>query len=132
MNKKEIGEALLKELNKGYNIVRVSRWAFRVYSENLLSLSPSLCDVLQTLFAMEDDPQFELTKVQVEEIANTLINEGEQEELEFPDSTTKNRAELLEGSWLMCPLCGEAWEDKTTLAMLRCPGCNNKLHRPKS
>ncbi len=131
MNKKQIGEALKSELAKGYDIVKISRWAFSIYSENLRSLTPSLCEILENLFVMEDDQQFELTQGQIEEIANKLILEGEKEDLQHPDSKIKEQAKELEGSWLMCPLCQEAWEDKSTYSMLRCPNCKSKLHNPK-
>ncbi len=79
MNKQLIGKELKSELAKGYDIVRISRWAFRVYSEDPRSLDPSLCEILESLFAMEDDPQFELTAEELSNLADRLIAEGEKE-----------------------------------------------------
>lgn len=90
MNKQRVGQELRSELARGYDIVRISRWAFRVFSENVKSLDPSLRDILENLFSMEDDPQFELTANELRNLADKLIAEGEQEELSKPIPGIKN------------------------------------------
>jgi hypothetical protein len=131
MNKQMIGQELKAELAKGYDIIRISRWAFRVYSENQRSLDPSLSEILESLFAMEDDPQFELTVDELSNLAEKLIAEGEKEEFSSSVSEIKNIAIELGDLWLMCPLCQEAWEEHSAYSIVRCPKCNNKLHNPK-
>ena len=131
MNKKQIGEKLKSELAKGYDVVRISRWAFKIYSENLKSLTPSLCEILESLFAMEDDPQFELTHEQLEILADKLISEGNKEEIECLDLEIWEKAEQLENFWLMCPICQEAWEDQSVSKIVCCPRCKKKMHNPR-
>ena len=80
---------------------------------------------------MEDDPQFELSIAELHNIADKLIAEGEKEELSKPISEIKDFANKIGENWLMCPLCQEAWESNLDYAMVRCPGCNNKLHNSK-
>lgn len=80
---------------------------------------------------MEDDPQFELTSDQLHDLADKLITEGEKEELLKPIQEVKDIAQQLDDTWLMCPLCQEAWENHSRYGMVRCPKCRNKLHNPK-
>ncbi len=49
MNKQEVGEALKAELEKGYDIVRISRWAFKLSSENLQELNPLIYEILEKI-----------------------------------------------------------------------------------
>ena len=76
MNKSELGKELKYELTKGYDITRISKWAYNVYSNNLKSLDSETLDLLISLFSMEDDPQFEYTENQLNFLANQLINEA--------------------------------------------------------
>jgi hypothetical protein len=132
MNKKALGEELKIEISKGFNIVRISQWAFQLYSENLNFLNSEICDILETLFSMEDDLQFELTKEQLEDLADRLILEGERDDLQQPDPGIKEKAQELEDSWVMCPLCQEAWRDNSRYAMLLCPKCKKNCIIQKS
>ena len=131
MNKEKIGKELKAELIRGYSITRISRWAFRVFSENIRSLDPSLRDILESIFAMEADPQFEMTFDELNDLADRLIFEGEREELFNPIPEIKETAEYLVDNWLMCPLCRESWENHSKYGMVRCPKCGNKLHNPQ-
>lgn len=131
MNKKMIGEELKSELAKGYDIIKISRWAFHIFSENIRKLDPYSREILEKLFAMEDDPQFELTEDELQDIADELIAEGEKEELSKPLPEIQDIAIKLEGNWILCPLSQESWENFSEYAMVRCPKCNNKLHNPK-
>ncbi len=77
MNKKELGEQLKALLEKESDIVKISRWALRLYSNNIRSLDLSSRGVLQCLFSMEDDPQFEYTQLELQLLAEKLINNEE-------------------------------------------------------
>lgn len=131
MNKKLIGKELKMELEKGYDITRISRWAFHIFSEYGRVLDPSLRDILESIFIMEDDPQFELPFNNLLEIADRLIVEGEKEELFKSVSEIKDVAMELGENWLMCPLCQEAWEEYSKYQVVRCPKCENRLHNPR-
>jgi uncharacterized paraquat-inducible protein A len=131
MNKQTVGSQLKSELERGYDIVRISRWAFRIYSENIRSLDPSLRKILENLFSMEDDPQFVLTADELRILSDKLISEGKKEELYEPIHEIKEVAQELDEDWLMCPLCYEAWEDPAEYGMVCCPKCKHKLHNPR-
>jgi hypothetical protein len=130
MTKNELGKALKKLLVTESDVVKISRWALKLYSENYTYLDSTMIEILECLFSIEDDPQFELSNNELNEIADRLIFEGEKEELE-PIPEIKNTAEDLGDNWLMCPLCQEAWQFQTKYGMVLCPKCGNKLHNPK-
>ncbi len=77
MNKQRLGEELKLQLEKGYDIVAISRWAYRIFSDNCRALDPSIREILEYLFSMEDDPQFEYTEQELNLLAEMLINEEE-------------------------------------------------------
>ena len=131
MNKETIGKELLNELAKGYDIVRISRWAYHCFSENIRSIDPSVAIFFKTLFSMEEDPSFEIDEQELTKLAKNLILEGEKDELAKPIPEIQEKANDLGDNWLMCPLCQEAWESYSKYGMVRCPSCNHKLHNPK-
>lgn len=52
-------------------------------------------------------------------------------DLEFPDSALSGAAEILEGNWVLCPKCSNAWESQPSLdALVRCPSCGSTLINP--
>jgi hypothetical protein len=51
-------------------------------------------------------------------------------DLEFPNPSIADGAEVLDGGWLLCPKCGEAWESQTAEGMTRCPKCRVLLSNP--
>jgi hypothetical protein len=74
MNKQELGKQLKSFLAMESDIVKISRWAFKIYSNNRQNLDPSLREILECLFSMEDDPQFEYTEQELRLLAEKLIN----------------------------------------------------------
>ena len=130
MNKQNIGMGLKTELRKDCDIVRISRWAFTIFS-NEKSLEPDVKDILETLFSMEDDPQFELSQEELTKLADNLIAEGEKEDLGKPNLEIKEVAQVIGDDWVMCPICQESWENVSKYGMVRCPKCNSKLHNSK-
>lgn len=74
MNRQNIGKGLKEELLKGYDIVRISRWSFQIFS-NEKSLNQETRDILEELFSMENDPQFELSQEELTQLANKLSEE---------------------------------------------------------
>jgi hypothetical protein len=70
---KKIGYELKALLEKGYDIVKISRWAFSVFYDHTRELDPNQYDILQELFRMEDDPQFEYTEKELKMLAEMLI-----------------------------------------------------------
>lgn len=126
----KIGRGLKTQLNKGYDIIRISAWADEVLIDNIRELNSYLEDILRHLAMMQDDPQFEIPEKELRDLADRLILEGEKEELSEPIAEIKEIATRLEDNWLMCPICQEAWKDSCKYAMVRCPKCMNRLHNP--
>ncbi|MFA6915651.1 MAG: hypothetical protein WC222_04585 [Parachlamydiales bacterium] len=53
-------------------------------------------------------------------------------DLEFPDPTVTIKAEIGDESWLLCPLCIDAWESTNKLdALVRCPKCQTIMNNPR-
>lgn len=52
-------------------------------------------------------------------------------DLEYPYSEITEKAIGLEGDWVMCPMCSEAWEVITNLGMTSCPKCNKIMLNPR-
>ncbi|MDR2578872.1 MAG: hypothetical protein LBC70_08740 [Chitinispirillales bacterium] len=69
----DFGKALLFELDKGYDVVRLSRWAYEAYWNHLKELEEGLYDDIMMIVAMEDDVQFELTESELEAFAKNLL-----------------------------------------------------------
>jgi hypothetical protein len=73
----KIGQELKAQLEIGYNIKRISKWAFGIFHDYLGDLSNDQQDTLIGLFSMEDDPQFELNEQELQLLAEKLINNEE-------------------------------------------------------
>ena len=53
-------------------------------------------------------------------------------DLEFPDPSISETAEIADNQWLMCPLCIDAWQSSNERdGMIRCPKCNTIMHNPR-
>lgn len=50
--------------------------------------------------------------------------------LQQPNFSIKLRAQIIDGNWLLCPNCQEAWELLSSDAMVICPKCDQILHNP--
>lgn len=70
----EFGRKLYQEIAKGYDIVKISRWSYGVFFNHMKDLSPTQRNVLEELFRMEDDPQFEYTEQELKLLAEMLIS----------------------------------------------------------
>jgi hypothetical protein len=75
------------------------------------------------------------------EFYNSLCNESSKSkeiyqnykllmDLEFPNPEIDLKAEKLEDSWLMCPICIDAWQTDSKAGMVICPKCKNIMHNP--
>lgn len=53
-------------------------------------------------------------------------------DLEFPDKTITEVAQIGDEKWLICPICMDAWENSdASMAMVICPKCKKMLHNPR-
>lgn len=62
---------------------------------------------------------------------DTFYERKQLADLEFPDSSIKEVAGLIEGDWLQCPFCADAWQSKTLDALVRCPTCQKISNNPR-
>jgi len=69
---KIMGDELKRELSSGCDIVRIARMAFRIYHEHGLELSEKLDEIVLTLMAMEEGPEFELSECELRDLIKFL------------------------------------------------------------
>ena len=69
----DFGRELLGELNRGYDVVRISRWAMATYMKYSGSTDPSLDGDIMKIVAMEEGPEFEMTEEQLRAFAQRLM-----------------------------------------------------------
>lgn len=76
-SKIEIGEELKKELDRGYNVIRISNWASDLYFSSRGNFSKEINDVLQFIFLMDAGPEFVHSEQELKLLAEKLINNEE-------------------------------------------------------
>ena len=71
---KTLSDSLRRELDNGYDVVRIAQVAFRIYQEYGRELTPDLDGIILQLMAMEEGPEFEFSenelRVLIEELAS--------------------------------------------------------------
>jgi hypothetical protein len=70
---KDFGTDLLNEVDRGYDVVRIARWAMRLYSDRCRDFDDGVKDAVLEVVGMEDDPQFELTEQELRHFAERLM-----------------------------------------------------------
>ncbi|MDA8018469.1 MAG: hypothetical protein MPN21_13590 [Thermoanaerobaculia bacterium] len=73
--KSAFGNALRVQLALGYEPRRLARWAYAKYLDHANELESGLYDELMKIATMEQDPQFELTKEEIEQLARNLLTD---------------------------------------------------------
>jgi len=68
----DFARELLVELQKGYDIVRLSRWAMTTYLKHSNETEPGLDREILKIVAMEEGPEFELSKDELVQLAHRL------------------------------------------------------------
>jgi len=63
-----------QEMAKGYDMIRVARWAHREYLEHGPEFEPGLLPVIMQLIAMEEGPEFEMTENEVRAFINEKLH----------------------------------------------------------
>jgi hypothetical protein len=76
-SKKEIGEELKRELDKGYDVIRISNWAHNLFFYSREDFTVDVSQILQYIFIMDAGPEFEYTEKELRLLAELLINEVE-------------------------------------------------------
>lgn len=62
---------------------------------------------------------------------NAFYERKQLADLEFPDSSIQEVARLLDGDWLQCPFCADAWQSKSLDALVKCPACQKISNNPR-
>lgn len=71
--KKDFGLRLKEQLNIGYDVVRVARWAYQEYLDHCSELEPGLKSEMMKIIAMEEGPEFEMSEQEIQTLANELL-----------------------------------------------------------
>ena len=72
-SKKQFGQGLLDQINNGYDVIRISKWAFLEYFNNTREISELLKDVIMDVVVMEEGPEFEYTEEELRKLALELL-----------------------------------------------------------
>jgi hypothetical protein len=67
-----IGKKLEDELKSGYDVIRVARVAAHIYHEHCRDLSPELDEIVLSLMAMEEGPEFEYNEEELWDLRRRL------------------------------------------------------------
>lgn len=71
-SRKEFGSDLMAELQKGYDVVRLSRWAMSVYVKRCNETDAELDKTIMSIVAMEEGPEFEFSEAELRNMATEL------------------------------------------------------------
>ena len=72
---KYFSDMLRKELEKGYDVLRISRIAFQFYQKHGRELTPNLDEKILQLMAMEEGPEFEFSEEEIWRLVEELASE---------------------------------------------------------
>lgn len=73
---RRLGEELREQLQRCGDPMEIARWAFGVFLDER-DAAPEANEVLTVLFAMEEGPEFEWSLLELEELAQQLIDGAE-------------------------------------------------------
>jgi len=72
---RQFGLELLQEANRGYDIVRLSRWAYSKYLSEIRNLDEGLREKIMEVVVMEEGPEFEMNEEELRGFADRLMNQ---------------------------------------------------------
>ena len=59
-------------MDAGFNVVRLSRWAMRLYSDRICDLESGVKEAMMDVIVMEEGPEFEMSEQELLEFARNL------------------------------------------------------------
>ena len=65
----DFGRDLLTELERGFDVVRLSRWAMAIHMKHCRETDPELDKIIMSIVAMEEGPEFEFSEQEVRRLA---------------------------------------------------------------
>ena len=76
--RKQFARDLLTELDHGYDVVRIARWAFsKKMDPDLRVEDPALDVMLMRVVAMEEGTEFEYDETELRELVQCLLDGGD-------------------------------------------------------
>lgn len=72
IGKREFGRMLVEKISETSDIVKISRWAYKLYLENVRNVDSDVKDLLLDIGRMEDAKEFEYSMDELLEIARSL------------------------------------------------------------
>ena len=76
--RKQFARELLAEMDHGYNVVRIARWAFsKKMDPDVRIEDPGLDAMVMQVVAMEEGPEFEHDETELRALAQRVLNEGD-------------------------------------------------------
>lgn len=89
--KKEVGEELKNQLDKGYDLKRISNWAYDLlYIKSRNQCLPEINSILRNISVMEAGPEFEYTEQELRLLADLLMNEANDPIKQINETKSKN------------------------------------------
>lgn len=70
---KDFGTDLLNEVGRGYDVVRLARWAMRLYSDRCRDFEEGVKDAVMEVVVMEEGTEYEMTEQELRRFAERLI-----------------------------------------------------------
>jgi hypothetical protein len=71
--KAAFGDGLRAQIEIGYEPRRLAQWAYATFLDHANELEPGLSEELMKVATMEEGPQFEITKEDIEQLAEDLL-----------------------------------------------------------
>ena len=68
--RKDFGKDLMAELDKDFDVARLSRWAMSVYTDRCRETDAELDKTIMSIIAMEEGPEFEFSEQELRQMAN--------------------------------------------------------------
>ena len=67
-----------------------------------------------------------------EQVALDIFYKRKKEmDVEFLIVSIKEKADILDKDWLMCPFCNESWKSTSKFGMIECRKCKKIMHNPR-
>ncbi len=82
--REKLGKELKEKIGKNFTPKQIGKWAFEVYFNNIRDFNSEMNKIIQTLFMMEEGPEFEYTKEELKLLAELLI-EGQKDPIKQID-----------------------------------------------
>ncbi|QOJ00937.1 MAG: hypothetical protein HRU70_10690 [Phycisphaeraceae bacterium] len=77
--RKQFARDLLAEMNHGYDVVRIARWAFAKKMDPDVQIEDSKLDAMvMQVVAMEEGPEFEYDEAELRALAQRVLNERDE------------------------------------------------------